>query len=54
MQLFYNLSDPAMEDMLYEGESMRRFADITINMVPDESRIQRLPGFSLLNLGAVH
>ena len=26
MQLFYNLSDPAMEDALYESESMRRFA----------------------------
>jgi transposase, IS5 family len=26
MQLFYNLSDPAMEDALYEIESMRRFA----------------------------
>jgi len=26
MQLFYNLADPAMEDALYEVESMRRFA----------------------------
>ena len=26
MQLFYNLSDPAMEDALYEIESMRFFA----------------------------
>ena len=25
VQLFYNLSDPAMEDMLYEIESIRRF-----------------------------
>ena len=25
VQLFYNLSDPAMEDMLYEIESVRRF-----------------------------
>ncbi len=26
MQLFYNLSDPAMEDALYETESVRHFA----------------------------
>ena len=28
LQLFYNLSDPAMEDALYEIESMRRFAGL--------------------------
>lgn len=39
MQLFYNLSDPAMEDILYEVESMRRFAGITIDTVPDETTI---------------
>lgn len=39
MQLFYNLSDPAMEDSLYEIESMRRFAGITIDNVPDETTI---------------
>lgn len=39
MQLFYNLSDPAMEDMLYEVESMRRFAGISIDAVPDETTI---------------
>ena len=39
MQLFYNLSDPAMEDSLYEIESMRRFAGITIDTVPDETTI---------------
>jgi len=39
MQLFYNLSDPAMEDMLYEVESMRRFAGISIDTVPDETTI---------------
>ena len=26
VQLFYNLSDPGMEDLLYEVESVRRFA----------------------------
>ncbi len=25
VQLFYNLSDPGMEDLLYEAESVRRF-----------------------------
>nr|WP_019605286.1 IS5/IS1182 family transposase [Teredinibacter turnerae] len=39
MQLFYNLSDPAMEDTLYEIESMRRFAGISIDTVPDETTI---------------
>jgi IS5 family transposase len=39
MQLFYNLSDPAMEDSLYEIESMRRFAGISIDAVPDETTI---------------
>ncbi len=39
MQLFYNLSDPAMEDSLYEIESMRRFAGISINSIPDETTI---------------
>ena len=40
MQLFYNLSDPAMEDALYEIESMRRFAGLSITgTLPDESTI---------------
>ena len=39
MQLFYNLSDPGMEDSLYEIESMRRFAGISIDTVPDETTI---------------
>ena len=30
MQLLYNLSDPAMEDALYEIESMRRFAGLRL------------------------
>lgn len=40
MQLFYNLSDPAMENALYEIDSMRRFAglDLTRNL-PDETTI---------------
>lgn len=40
MQLFYNLSDPAMEDALYEVASMRRFAGLNIaNRLPDETTI---------------
>jgi IS5 family transposase len=40
MQLFYNLSDPAMEDALYEIESMRRFAGLSLSRaIPDETTI---------------
>jgi IS5 family transposase len=40
LQLFYNLSDPAMEDALYEIESMRRFAHLRLSeRIPDETTI---------------
>jgi IS5 family transposase len=41
MQQWYALSDPAMEDALYDIESMRRFADIdlSVDVVPDETTI---------------
>lgn len=39
LQLFYNLSDPAMEEALYEIESMRRFAGVRLDRVPDETTI---------------
>lgn len=40
MQLFYNLSDPAMEDALYEIESMRNFAELRLHdNLPDETTI---------------
>jgi IS5 family transposase len=40
MQLFYNLSDPAMEDSLYEIESMRHFSGLTLtDRIPDETTI---------------
>jgi IS5 family transposase len=41
MQQWYGLSDPAMEDALYDIESMRRFADIDIevDIIPDETTI---------------
>lgn len=40
MQLFYNLSDPGMEDVLYEIESMRNFAGVILNdRIPGEITI---------------
>jgi len=40
MQLIYNLSDPAMEDSLYEIESMRRFSGLRLSEnIPDETTI---------------
>ncbi len=39
VQLFYNFSDPATEDMLYEIERVRRFTGISLNKVPDETTI---------------
>ncbi|MEK8090162.1 transposase [Thermithiobacillus plumbiphilus] len=39
-QLFYNLSDPAMEDALYEIASMRLFAGLRLSdPLPDETTI---------------
>ena len=40
MQHWYNMSDPAMEDALYEIQSMRRFAGLTLSgPIPDETTI---------------
>ena len=40
MQLFYNLSDPGMEDLLYEAESVRRFTGLRLSdALPDETTI---------------
>ncbi len=40
VQLFYNLSDPAMEDLLYEAESVRRFVGLKLTEpLPDETTI---------------
>ena len=43
MQNWFNLSDPAAEDALYDSESMRRFAgiELTEDAVPDETTILR-------------
>ena len=38
VQLFYNLSDPGMEDMLYEVELVRRFVGLRLSgPLPDET-----------------
>ncbi|MBD3815465.1 MAG: IS5 family transposase, partial [Halothiobacillus sp.] len=41
MQQWFNLSDPMMEDALYEVESMRRFAGLELceDRIPDETTI---------------
>ena len=39
VQAFYGLSDPAMEDLLYEAESVRRFTGLEMSKLPDESTI---------------
>jgi len=41
MQQWYGLSDPAMEDALYDIDSMRRFAgiDLAADVIPDETTI---------------
>src|SRR6267142_3572334 len=41
LQQWFNLSDPAMEDALYDIESLRRFAGIELGQdeVPDETTI---------------
>jgi transposase, IS5 family len=43
LQHWFNLSDPAAEDALYDSESMRRFAGLELgeDAVPDESTILR-------------
>ena len=41
MQQWYGLSDPAMEDSLYDIESMRRFAQVDLESIPDETTICR-------------
>ena len=45
MQQWYALSDPAMEDSLYDVESMRRFAGVDLSGVPDETTICKFGHF---------
>lgn len=43
LQHWFNLSDPAVEEALYDSESMRRFArlELGVDRVPDETTILR-------------
>ncbi|MGH8337260.1 MAG: IS5 family transposase, partial [Gammaproteobacteria bacterium] len=43
LQQWFNLSDPLAEEMLYDSESMRRFAGVELGeeTIPDESTILR-------------
>ena len=43
LQIWFDLSDPAAEDAIYDSESMRRFAGVELSddVVPDESTILR-------------
>ena len=45
LQQWFDLSDPQAEDMLYDSESMRRFARVELgeDTVPDESTILCFP-----------
>ena len=45
LQQWYGLSDPGMEDSLYDVESMRRFAGVDLESVPDESTILKFRHF---------
>ena len=41
LRQWYALSDPMAEEMLYDSDAMRRFADIELgdDRIPDESKI---------------
>lgn len=43
LQQWFNLSDPAAEDAIYDSESMRRFAGVELgdDVIPDETTILR-------------
>lgn len=43
LQIWFDLSDPAAEDALYDSESMRRFVglELSSDKIPDETTIQR-------------
>ena len=57
VQLFYDMSDPGMEDLLYEVESVRRFAGLKLSgPIPDEDDDPELPapsGASRTGAGSV-
>ena len=49
MQQWYGLSDPAMEDSLYDVESMRRFAGVDLDGIPDETTLCKFRHLPILS-----
>jgi len=45
LQQWYGLSDPSMEDSLYDIEAMRRFAGVELSAIPDETTICKFRHF---------
>ena len=45
LQQWYGLSDPGMEDSLYDIESMRRFAGVELSEIPDETTLCKFRHF---------
>ena len=45
LQQWYGLSDPSMEDSLYDIESMRRFAGVELSAIPDETTLCKFRHF---------
>ncbi len=45
LQQWYGLSDPAMEDSLYDSEAMRRFARVDLAHIPDETTVCKFRHF---------
>lgn len=45
LQQWYGLSDPAMEDGLYDSHAMRQFAQVSLDDIPDETTICKFRHF---------
>lgn len=47
LQIWFNLSDPATEDAIYDSYAMRRFTgiDFMTGDVPDETTLLQIPAF---------
>jgi len=41
LQPWFNLSDPGVEEALYESAALRRFAGVDLGVAPDETAICR-------------
>jgi IS5 family transposase len=49
LQQWFNLSDPAVEEALYDSSAMRRFVDIDLGRepVPDETTVMTVSALAL-------